>query len=168
MQEGQQDIEVLAQWEEPHTEASGWASGKQQRYIWLGLGLVTVIVLIIAIVLKDATYYLAAGVLITGSFALFSQIRHPSPQLAITVAKAGVQVGKKVYHIDDLAGFWLGQSGEYPVVNLELKRRTPFPIAFLYPGPNRDEARDLFLEILPELEPRQENASDNLTRWIRL
>ena len=168
MPDTNQDIEVLANWEEPKVASSGWASGKQQRYIWLVLGLIFIIAIIIGFFTKDSNYYLGAGVIAAGAFAIFSQLRHPAPQLSIIVAKAGVEVGKKIYAIDDIAGFWLGHSGEYPVINLELKKRTPFPVTFLYPGPNREEARDLFLEILPELEPRQETVADSLSRFIRL
>lgn len=168
MENDEKNFEILSQWKEPATEAYGLATGGKQKYLWIGLGATAILLIVIGVLTHDINYYLGAGVLISAIFALVAQIRKPGASLDIAITNAGVAIGNKTYSLDDISGFWLNSASQYIAINLELKKRTALPITFLYPTDNASEARNLLLEILPELEPRQSDITDGLSRWIRL
>jgi putative flippase GtrA len=162
------EVELLAEWQEPHIEASGWAVGPARRYVMLGLVAIIILLLVVGIWLKNSTLYIGAIVVAAAIAAITTQSRNDNVSLKVEVTNRGIVAGKRIYLVDELAGFWLGSTAGYVTINLELKRRTPLPATFIYNSNDVEEARNLFLEILPELEPRKETISDTLTKYIRL
>ena len=159
---------IIAQWQEPATVSAFNFSPQRWRLIWVSLGIVFAALLAYGIWKTDATFYLGAGVILAATASLVVQRRRPAQGLPITLTNTDLQVGKRSYPLKDLAGFWLHADAGTLAINVETKRRAALPISFLYTTASVDEARALFLQVLPELEARPGTINDTISRWLRL
>ena len=159
--------QVIAQWQEPATP-SLLSRLPNFKLILLGGILVIAALIALSVWLKDLTYALAAGVVVSAGSAVISQNRRVAPPIAVEVSTTRLTVGARQYPLSDLAGFWLEPSPTALAVHVEPSRGTAVPITFLYPNTNIEECRELLLEVLSEVEPRTATANDKLNRWMGL
>jgi len=158
--------QILAEWTEPETAPPFTAIAKPAILFPAAGGLILIFILI-GLFGHDSSFYFAAVVVLAAAAAIYVQSSRAMPRLPIRVGTGGVQVGSRFYGLDELAGFWLENAEEGISVNLELKRTALVPVSFLFDG-SAAQCRTLFLEILPEVEPREHGPSDAVNKWIRL
>jgi len=159
--------QLVVEWVEPTESAESGTQIPLRLVIGGGLGIAAVLILI-GVLAKDFTYYLAATAMVAAGSAIVSQRRKPAAGRAVSLTTQALHVGRSTYPLTDVAGFWLEQAYDAVAVNIEPKKAAMLPITFLYPSEHPEDARQTLLEVLPELEPRQKTAADSLSRFIRL
>jgi hypothetical protein len=116
----------------------------------------------------DFTFYMASVASIVAGFFLISQRRRPHPQLDITLTSQQLQVGTRTYFLGDIAGFWFETDEGQLLINIEPAKAATFPISFLYPNTNEEEARSILLQAMAEVEPRRRTTADSISRYFRI
>ncbi len=156
---------VIAQWTEPQVNP---LTNRSTLLVIGGVSLFFCIILgAIGYFQKDWTFYLAAFAALVAGGALGIQRTRPRPSLLIVLTDQRLQVGRNEYDLANIAGFWFEEPGSECVINVELASGSLFPISFLYPTNNSEEARSLLLSVMPEVEPRQQTFSDKVNSFIR-
>jgi len=158
---------TLASWTEP--------SAKQVvlqqlplSYVIAATAVLTVILVFLGWLMDDFNFYGGALVMLMAGVAVTVQHRQPPRERTVIITTQNVQIGRRTYPLNTLAGFWLEQAGEVIAVNIEPKKASMLPINLLYPSVNAQEARAAFAQVMPELEPRATSTTDSLSRYIRL
>ena len=154
---------VLVRWEDQPQAAF---DDSQRRLLLLCLACAVAIGLGLGIWLRDLNFYLAAAVFLAIGLCVAAQGGSQETQL-ISLAEDRLQVGKQTYAMTDLAGFWLQEDGRRLLIHVEA-RRAVFPVTFAYRNRDADEARGYFVEVLPELEPRETTLNDRIAGWLKL
>jgi len=159
------DERLLGEWQEPAAAAS---SGGPGMGLVIGGSVLAVAALIaMGYFLKDSTYYFGAVAAVAFALAIGVQRRGGGQPRGITLSTAHIQIGKKDYVLADMAGFWLKTDAGQTVINLEPKKVSAFPLSFLHTA-SESEARAVMLNVLPELEPRQDDITDRVSRYFKL
>ena len=157
--------QIIAEWQEP--EHPGLQLPVPLTYVWIGAGALIILLILLGIFLHDSSFYLAAGVAVSALLSLIVQIRKPAPSLQVIITEQVVEIGHRRLLISDLAGFWLKKEDGLLAINLEPQKPAALPTTFLYGNQNEEEAREILLEILPELESRNETITDTVNRWFQ-
>jgi hypothetical protein len=133
---------------------------------------VTVAVMLILVAmgyfLQDKDFYFAAAASLAIGFALLAQSKSSNIQNDILISNLRLKIGKNVYMLSDMAGFWLDDKNGYTVINIEPKQTAVFPITFLYPEPAEEKVREILLHVLPEIESRKRDITDSINHYLRL
>ena len=159
--------DIIAEWKEPHSNVEN--SSTHMFYLIILGGIVVAGILgFVGYNQKDFTFYLASVAAVVGGVALAMQRHRPTKGLPIVIHPTVLEVGVKEYPLELLAGFWLEHENEALIVNVEPKKSSLFPISFRYANDNSTEARQTFLQILPEVEPRPKSVTDDLNKILRL
>ncbi|MCC2631519.1 MAG: hypothetical protein K0S20_218 [Patescibacteria group bacterium] len=155
---------LLAQWKEPKLPESL----DTNPLILPALGAAALVMIGVGYWQKDWTFYLAATVAAFAAGMLVVQKKKPAEGLVISLAQEELVVGAKNYEITSLAGFWLSAEAGHVIINVEPAKASLFPISFFYENGSSEEARNLFLQVMPELEPRQKTAADTVGKYFKL
>ena len=157
---------ALAQWQGPVSTLK--VSKKSLTVIVVAAVLLSVGFGFLGYWFKDSTYYLAAVVAPVIAFSIITQNRASGSQMQITLTNLNIIVGNKGYPMADMAGFWLEKEAGVTAINIEPKKAAMLPITFSYPSENFDEVRQVMLQALPEVEPRQKNISDSINKYFKI
>lgn len=160
------DKPILAQWTEPEIKFSETVIKKYTQQMVIIGTILFIAAILLAWFLKDNNFYFFSVVVVM--FTVYSIIhkRNPSQKLNVTVGDSSIQVGKNEYQIANLAGFWLKNTNEVIEINLEYKKPQLLPITFHYANSDIDEARSIFIQLLPEVAPRDTTLSDSISKFL--
>jgi hypothetical protein len=156
---------LLANWTEPQLPKS---LVKDKRNLFLGIGglLIIGLLIIMGYWQKNNNYYFGAIVFLVAAFSLYIQYYLPHKPMDIVITNLHLQVGRKTYSYTDLAGFWYQEEFGYILVNIEPKKASITTISFLYPSSDKQEVRNLFLKVIPEVEPRIRDINDQISDFL--
>ncbi|MBU6389599.1 hypothetical protein KGQ71_03720 [Patescibacteria group bacterium] len=160
------DEVLIARWQEPAADRSL----PSRRFYWqviLGTVIIALILVGTGYLAHDWSFYLGAGVAALAGITYIFQRRSPVRSMTITLTNQRLGLDDKAYSLADLAGFWPQKEGNYTVINLERRNKSFLPIAVRYPSNNAAEPRQLFLQVLAEVEPRPNVWSDSLGRFMK-
>lgn len=135
---------------------------------FLKFGLVGLILIFLFVYLGISdgqfSYYLAAGMVVAGLLALFSQAKAKNESADLGFTEEGLLVSGKVYPWDSLRNFWIdGHS-----INFEKKRRLSLPLIVPLDSRRADEVRQILLKYLPEKTDGGEIIFDLVNRFFHL
>jgi len=157
---------ILAEWQEPTIHKLSSPNHKTIFYIG-GAVVICAILLFVGYTIGDTSLYLAAGVVAAALFTLLSSKHTSSHALPVTLTTEQLQIGRKIYALVEFSGFWITNESDFLVVNLKPKKASAISTSVLYPTQNITEVKDLFLNVLPEIQPPEMTLSDKLTSFIR-
>ncbi len=161
--------EAVASWQEPPAVIVVLPPQVRRKLI-LGAAAATVILLGLALWMRSINLFLAAVVIVVGVFSVLKRQKQPEEQLDVQLTTRAVSIGKRVYPLEDLAGFWLQQDEDDGalVVTIEHKKPMLIPPTFSYANTDEEDARQTLTAILPELEPRRTQFLDKYSRYFRI
>ena len=117
---------------------------------------------------KDYTLYVAAPVASLAGLALRAQRHTPHREATIILTTERLIVADKSFFLCDLAGFWIETEEDHLVINIESKKPSLVPMSLLYPLVNSKELAQQLLSVLAEVEPREPQFADRLSRYLHL
>lgn len=157
---------LVAEWQEPALTEDTRTFFSPPIVYGVG-GTIAVFLIAIGFWQKDWTFYLAAFTSLAASFMIVVQ-RKPHPPLEIVLSTQRLQVGKKIFSLVELAGFWLEKTDAGIMINVEPAKRSLFPISFLAPTDSEGDVKEVLLQVLAEVEPREKNTTEGLNKYFRL
>ena len=153
----------IIQWQDtPHSSFTA----AERRILLLLTASGAVVMTILGAWLHDLNFYLASAVFVAIGVCIAVQ-RQVTKKLPIILSMRELQLGTHIYAINELTGFWLEKNEKQLLIHIE-GRRLVLPLTITYRNQDSDEARTNFLEVLPELEPREITLNDRISAWLRL
>jgi hypothetical protein len=156
---------VVAEWQEPDV-GRRFSARSLPVVIILPAVILVAVAVAVAIWQKDFTYYMTAGVIVAAVVMIVSQNQHPSRQSQVILTNYQIQIGKHSHVLSDLAGFWLETEAGFININLEPKKRSLMPISVLYPSDDPETVRKILLQVVAEVEQRQETFANQINRYF--
>ena len=115
---------------------------------------------------SDWNFYLASLVFIAIGACIAVQ-KESRENVSIALREQELRIGTKTYPTAELAGFWLNETAAAVWIHVE-NRRSILPLSFAYKNSDIEEVRGFFLEVLPELEPRETTLNDRIADWLKI
>jgi len=159
--------EPLASWTEPAQAAVG----STLPLVPTISGLIGLAVLFVVLAYWQGLFglYVAAFICLTAAILVVSARGKQAAGRAIALYETTLIIGRHGYSLASLAGFWLDATSRDDCIelNFELNRPGALPITCLFPG-SPEDAREIFLQLLPELERRERTVADQLADRFHL
>jgi hypothetical protein len=134
----------------------------------VGSILLTTLSITLAYWLNESSFYIAGAVILVAVIALLVQSKRSTPLKQITITNLRIGINESEISLSELAGFWLENTGDGLVINLENKQPTFLPVSFFFANQETETAKKVMIQILPELEPRSSHFTDKLTQYFRI
>ena len=132
---------------------------KSADWFWI-LGTIAVLIIIIAIILKD---FLLALIIMLGAFILGTYARRPPSILTYGLSRYGVKHGESIFRYDTLKSFWVNKDSNHLIV--ESSRMVKPHILIPLGDTDPELVREKLLPILSEKEYK-ESFSDFISEFF--
>jgi len=143
--------------------APEFAHYEKNRGWFLGLFLITAILLAIAVLMKN---FLFAFLIIVSVFLIYTQAKKRPRLIEFIISEKGVTIDEKLYPYNELHSFWIFEEPEAQILSLISKKiihpRLPIPL-----GDKTSEEIKEVLSIFIPLKKQEEAFSETLARKLK-
>ncbi|EKD23025.1 MAG: hypothetical protein ACD_83C00099G0005 [uncultured bacterium] len=125
--------------------------------------LLIIIFIYLGIVQKHFSYYLAAGVVLAATLALFSQARVKPEPVNFHLTEDGIEFLGKKHLWENLKNFWVSDDAVY----FESKNKISIPISMPLGDQDANQLRNYLLQYLPEKSDGGEMLFDKVNKLFK-
>ncbi len=144
---------------------------KKNKKWFISLGIIAIIIVIIAIFLKN---FLLVVATILAVFAIYIYAKKEPRKIKFSISGKGIQINQNIYRFEDLKSFWIfyepaspaGGPPEIKEISIRSKKTLMPYIKIPLGSQSPVEVRKLLLKFLPE-KKHQESIIDKWTRQSR-